>query len=159
MKGALLMTGEEYFTDMRRRLTGIKNVEKYNWLITDFAGDPESPKLEAQLLSPKGYCFLSGEELLKLVKSKKFQWEWAMLTAFSKDLELEEILRYELPKASNETFFDERIAMQHPFAEIELVAYDSSMFICIAKSYAQVKYFREKFPLSVDLREYNTGAI
>lgn len=156
MKGALLMTGEEYFTDMKKMLTGIKNVEKYNWLITDFEGDPNNAKLEAQLLSPSGYCFVSGEELLKLVR-KSFQWEWAMLTAFQPTVKLEEILRYELPKASNETFFEERITMQHPFAEIELIAYDSSMFICIAKSYAQVKYFREKFPLSVDLKEYNLG--
>lgn len=159
MKGALLMTGEEYFTDMRRMITGVKNVEKYNWLITDFEGDPGSPKLEAQLLSPKGYCFLSGDELLKLVKSKKFQWEWAMITAFSQDIELEDILKYELPKASNETFFEERIAMQHPYAEAELIAYDSTMCIFIAKSYAQVKYFREKFPLSVDLKEYNLGNV
>ncbi|MBQ9949309.1 MAG: hypothetical protein IJO93_01135 [Clostridia bacterium] len=156
MKGALLMTGEEYFTDMKRMLTGVKNVEKYNWLITDFDGDPGSAKLEELLLSPSGYCFLPGEELLKLVK-RKFQWEWAMLTAFKPTVKLEEILRYELPKASNETFFDERVTMQHPFAEIELIAYDSSMFICIAKSYTQVKFFREKFPLSVDLHDYNVG--
>lgn len=159
MKGALLMTGEEYFTDMKRMLTGIKNVEKYNWLITDFEGDPASPKLEAQLLSPTGYCFLSGEELQKIVKTKKFQWEWAILTAFAPTVKLEDILRYELPNTTNETFFDERVVMQHPYAEMELIAYDSTMFICIAKSYAQVKYFREKFPLSVDLRDYNLGNI
>ena len=159
MKGALLMTGEEYFTDMKRMLTGVKNVEKYNWLITDFEGDPQNSKLEQQLVSPKGYCFISGEELLKLVKIKKFQWEWAILTAFKPEVELEDILKYELPKASNETFFEERVAMQHPFAEIELIAYDSTMFICIAKNYSQVKFFREKFPLSVDLKEYNTGNV
>ena len=159
MKGALLMTGEEYFTDMKKMFTGVKNPEKYNWLITDFEGDPGSPKTESQLITPQGYSFIKGEELIKLVNRERFQWEWAMLTAFKPTVNLEDILRYELPNTKTETFFDERVTMQHPYAEIELTAYDSSMFIYIAKSYTQVKYFREKFPLSVDLKDYNMGLI
>lgn len=157
MKGALLMTGEEFFTDMKRMAQGIKNPEKFNWLITDFEGDPQSPKLEAQLNPPSGYWFGNGEDFMKLVTKKRFQWEWAMITGFDPSVKLDEIIPFGLPNTNVESFFEDRVAMQHPRAKVEMICYDSTMFIFIAESYAMVKYFREKFPESVDLREYNLG--
>ena len=159
MKGAILMQGEEFFTDMRRMSQGIKNPEKFNWLITDFEGDPHSPRIEAALMSPRGYWFGNGEDFMNLVTKKKFQWEWAMITGFDPSVPLSDIIPFGLPRTNNETFFEDRIAMQHPRAKVEMVCYDSTMFIFIAESYTMVNYFKEKFPLSVDLREYNLGNV
>ena len=40
-------------------------------------------------------------------------------------------------------------------AEIELVAYDSSLFLMIARNYHLVKHFMKTFPLARDLKQYN----
>ena len=48
------------------------------------------------------------------------------------------------------------ISIQHPLASVELVAWDSSCTLLISKEERHVKAFREAFPLSEDLKEYNT---
>ncbi|HHT86318.1 MAG TPA: hypothetical protein GXZ61_01430 [Clostridiales bacterium] len=154
MKGAILMEGERFYTDMRRMLTGVKNVTDYNWLITDCLCYPKNARIDAML--SEEYCFLSGEELLKLVKTENFQWIWAVLSAFKKDIPLEKILTFALPYADGyDGFWEDRITIQHPMAEIELVAYDSSLFLMIARNYHLVKHFMKTFPLARDLKQYN----
>ena len=45
--------------------------------------------------------------------------------------------------------------MQHPLAQIEIVAFDSSLTLFLSKENTSVDQFRQAFPQSEDLREYN----
>ena len=52
-------------------------------------------------------------------------------------------------------FWEEHIAMQHPLASDELVSWDGSLTLLMSEKTAIIKKFKEVFPLSEDLKEYN----
>ena len=54
-------------------------------------------------------------------------------------------------------FWKEKPSIQHPLARIELVAWDSGLTLFISKDEDIVNRFRNAFPLSRDLEEYNAA--
>lgn len=69
-----------------------------------------------------------------MVENENFQWIWGVLSAFPKNLEKDSILKYKLPQAEGNTgIWQEPISIQYPFAEIEIVAWDSSKTILLVK--------------------------
>ena len=158
MKGAILDKGEKYYTYLGAVFSSIRNVQKnYNWLITDCVCYPQT-KSFCDLLSSNEYCWLSGEELTAMVEEEDFQWVWAVLSGFDKNVPLEELLRHELPYADEYTgFWKNPITIQHPLADVEIVPWDSSLTLVISKNHNIVSDFRKNFPLSEGLEEYNRG--
>ncbi len=152
--GAIDKKGESYYTYRGRVFAAIDNKQKeYNWLLTDCDCYPANSKTYAMLCQK--YCWISGEELTKLVTEEDFQWVWAVLSAFDKSHSLSEVLSYPLPNAQDYNgFWDLPLAIQHPLAEIEIVPWDSSMTMIFSKRKDVVDSFRCHYPCSEDMGDY-----
>lgn len=157
--GAILDKGEKYYTHMQKVFDAIGNRQtEYNWLITNCEFFALSPEIN-NLLS-REYSFLTGEELTEIVKKEDFQWIWAVLSGFDKCISLDKIMKYPLPYANGyEGFWKNPLSIQHPFANIEIVPWDSSLTLLLSKNKSIVDAYMEAFPLSQDLTEYNNDFI
>ena len=155
MKGAILEKGEKFYTYLSKVFSAINNAQKdYDWLITDCECYPQSTEFE-ELLS-KEYCWLSGEELSQMVELEDFQWIWAVLSGFKKDIPLTEILKYELPFIERyEGYWNNPFTLQHPLSSVEIVPIDSSLVLLLSEDDKTIEAFRSAFPLSEDLETYN----
>lgn len=155
MKGAILEKSENGFTFLKNIFLFIRNAQiEYNWLITAYECYPEN-KSYAEMLS-KEYCWISGKQLTEMVNEENFQWIWGVLSAFPPNISLEEVLKYQLPEADGYSgFWKNPISIQHPLAEIELVAWDGSLTILISKKDTIIEEFQRNSPLSEDLEKYN----
>lgn len=156
MKSAILEKGESYFTYMGPIFQGIKNEQiKYNWLITNCECYPGNKKISD--IFSKRYCWLSGEQLTEIIYEEDFQFIWGVFSGFSKDINLNEVLEYDLPNADEyEGFWQNSVKIQHPLADIEIVAWDSSLTLFASRIDELVNNFRQSFPLSEDLLERNS---
>jgi hypothetical protein len=77
---------------------------------------------------------LSGSELTAIVGHEDFQWICAVFSAFEKDIPLETILKHPLPYADgNPGFWKNPLTIQHPLAQIEIVAFDSSLTLFLSR--------------------------
>lgn len=155
MKGAILEKGQTYYTQLRPIFESLDNAQlNYNWLITDFQGIPNNPDYDRML--NQDYCWLSGEQLTEMVREEDFQWIWATLSGFNKEIGMKQVLAYPLPFAEeNQGFWQNPISIQHPLAEIEIVPFDSTLVLVISRSDMLVENFMRAYPLARDLSEYN----
>lgn len=153
--GAILEKGEKYYTYLRKVFDAIGNRQnEYNWLITNCECYPATQEFSEML--DKDYCWLSGDELTSIVNAEDFQWIWAVLSGFSKDIPLAKVLESPLPFADGYTgFWKNTVSIQHPLASIEIVPWDSSLTLLISNQKNLVDDFMKAFPLSEDLSLYN----
>ena len=154
MKSVILGKGSSH-TCMYGIFQAINNKQtNYNWLITNCEAYPRDRELE-QLFSQE-YIWISGEELTVIIDKEDFQFVWGVLSGFTKEIELEEVLRYDLPSADgNQAFWVDNVSVQHPLADVEIVAWDSSYTLFISKDDNLVEGFMNAFPLSKDLSALN----
>lgn len=131
--------------------------QDYNWLISECECNISNPAEEAYL--KQGYCWMTGEELIQMVREVDCQWIWGVLSGIPKEYTLEDVLQHQpLPYANGyHGFWHNPISLQHPLAEVELVPWDSTYTLLISKNVKTVSDFRRAFPKSQDLREYNTA--
>lgn len=143
---------------MKKIFNSIDNEQlKYNWLITDCECYPKDEKINN--LFSKDYIWLSGNQFTEIVSKENFQFIWGVLSGFSKEISLNEILKYELPFADgHEGFWEDNVKLQHPLSTFEIVAWDSSLTIIVSKDDNIVEKFMNFFPLSEDLSKQNTKA-
>ena len=155
MRSSILEKGEHYYTHMHKVFQVIENEQlKYNWLITNFECYPQDEEY-AGLFSEE-YVWISGNRLTEIIQKEDFQFIWGVLSGFSKDVTLEEILKYDFPLADEyEGFWMDDVKIQHPLADIEIVAWDSSLTLFISKDDSLFNKFRKGFPLSEDLSAQN----
>ena len=154
MNAVILQKCFEYYTDMRLVLGSIENiVTQYNWMITDCECNSYP---DSRIWLNQEYAWLSGEELLQIIKCHEIQFIWAVFSAFTKDITLEKVLQSELPYAdNNEGFWQNPVGMQHPLAVMEIVPWDSSLLLFLAKDRIIADMFASSFPLAEDLEKYN----
>ena len=152
--GAINAKGEKYYTYMKKLFDAIGNRQtEFNWLITDCICYPDNPKTDAML--SKNYCWITGDELTELVRQEDFQWIWAVLSGFDKTVPLEEVLKYDLPKAEDYNgFWNRPISMQHPLARVEIVPWDSTMTMIFSDDKRIIDRFRAAYPFSEDFEAY-----
>lgn len=155
MKAAIIDKSERYFTYLLKLFNGISNAQKnYNWLITDCECYPQNKELEQ--IFGEDEIWLSGEELTEIIQKTDFQFVWAVFSGFSKDISLEEIRKYKMPYANgNEALWSVTTDIQHPLADIEIIAWDSSLTIFLSKNEDLVESFMKSYPLSEGLSEKN----
>ena len=153
--GAINEKGEKYYTYLPKLFDAIDNAQKnYNWLVTACDCNVQN-RVEDECLK-QGYCWISGEELTKVVHEHHIQWIWAVLSGFEKDVPLEKVLEYPFPEADGYSgFWHNPITMQHPLAKIEIVPWDSGLTLFFSKDKELVQKFRCGFPQSEDLTAYN----
>lgn len=156
MQGAILEKGEEYYTYMNKIFNAIENEQlKYNWLITNCDCYPKNVKFKN--LFSNEYIWLTGKQLTDIVKEEDIQFVWAVFSGFSKDINLEDVLKYSFPLADGyEGFWTNDVGIQHPLADIEIVAWDSSLTLFISRNDSLVQRFRQSFNLSENLSLKNT---
>lgn len=124
---------DDYYTDILKVVNAIGGRSlNYNWLITEMETSTGDYFYEE-------YVILSNDELLDNLENKKIQWIWGTFSAIPKKYKQEEILKYNLPGVEN--IDKKEIKIQHPLAEIEIIAYDSTFVQLIAKD----KTIAEKF--------------
>ena len=161
ISGAILDKGENGYTYFKKIFKALNNFQKdYNWLITDCEANPKKFGHMQRIYQSKhgDYAWISGEELTGIIKKDDFKWVWAVLSGFDKSCSKDDILKYKFPCADGYGgFWEEELSIQHPLASIELVAWDADLTLLISEDGELVNRFREAFPLSRDLREYNAA--
>lgn len=157
MKSMILEKGEAYYTILSDVFNGIDPVQRvYNWLITDCEGVPWQMEQYSGTYGRHSFYWVTGDELSDVVGQGREQWVWAVLSGFRKNIELGEVLKYKFPYADgNRGFWVNPVKIQHPLAEVEIVAWDGSCTLVFSKDEELAKRFRKAFPLSQDLEEYN----
>lgn len=153
--GAINEKGEKYYTYLPKLFDAIDNAQKnYNWLVTACDCNVQN-RVEDEYLK-QGYCWISGEELTKVVHEQHIQWIWAVLSGFEKDIPLEKVLEYPYPDADGYPgFWHNPITIQHPLAKVEIVPWDSSLTLFFSTDAELVAKFRAGYPQSEDLTIHN----
>lgn len=152
--GAINEKGEKWYTQMSKVFHAIKSKQTdYNWLITDADGVPQQI---SERCCGKSYCWLTGEELSRIVHEDDGQWVWAVLSGFEKGITLSEVLKLPRPYADGyKGFWRSPVSMQHPLAAIEIVPWDSSLTLFFSNQKDLVEDFLDFFPFSEELSGYN----
>nr|WP_296094093.1 hypothetical protein [uncultured Dorea sp.] len=155
MQGLILRKREKEYSYFDEIFTKIPELsEEYNWLITYPECYPISPEIRKILTEDE--IWIKGEKLGALLKQERFQWIWGVLSGFKKTVPISKIKTYSLPYAENyEGFWKNPITIQHPLADIEIVAWDSSCTLFISKEEWIIEEIKELYPLSEDLEKYN----
>lgn len=126
----------------------------YNWLISDYECYPQKQNVKRKLRND--YCFISGNELTELAQEENFQWIWGVFSAFPQDIKKRKILQYLLPKAREyDEIWKNPLKLQHPLAEIEIIAWDGMITICLSKNDKIINLIQQKSGVAMDLESYN----
>ena len=155
MKGLLLEDlSLNYFTNLQDIFSVIEGTQnKYNWLITDYECNIYPSK---KIPFNKEIVFLEGEKLSEIVTNYKIQFIWGVISGFKKDIALDNILEYPLPYVNeNEEIWSTNICTQNPLADIEIIAWDSTLAIVISKDEEVIEMIKKFYPNAKDLLEYN----
>ena len=133
MKSAILEKGEAYYTFLDKVFKAINNEQfNYNWLITGYECYPNDSMY--QELFSQEYVWLTGQELTDIIAAENFQFIWGVFSVFKPVITLTEALQHSFPYAEGYTgFWLDDVGIQHPLADIEIVAYDSSLTLFISK--------------------------
>lgn len=151
MKGCIIKSDEISIKDI---CNYIGEVDKYNWLITNIECYPRDEEIVK--VFENEYCWIDGKALLNLLSKEEFQWVWAVFSAFPKEITLEEVLKYDLPYADGyKGFWKNPIALQHPLAVLEIVAWDGLLILVISKRNEMVNGLIDSNEFVQDLEEYN----
>ena len=119
------------------------------WMLTDLDCNSFPEILQAD--EP---IIIAGEDLDALIQSDPdLQIIWGVLSGFR--LPAEEIDRSILPKAEDPFVWEPSYQIQHPQAECELLAWDSTATFFRSKNPKAMDIFRRKFPAAQALESFN----
>jgi hypothetical protein len=119
------------------------------WMLTDLDCNsfPEIFQADEPII-------ISGDDLDALIQNKPdLQIIWGVLSGFR--LPPEEIDRSILPKAEVHNVWEPSYQIQHPQAECELVAWDSTATFFRSKNQKAMNIFCRKFPKAQTLESFN----
>lgn len=151
MKGCIIKNDQ---IGIKNIVNCIQNVEKYNWLISNMECYPVDEQIAKAFENE--YCWISGTNLLQLLDKEDFQWIWGVFSAFKSDINLSEVLKFELPFADGYTgFWNNPISLQHPLAIHEIVAWDGELMLAMSQQNGTIEYIMENCYGANDLAEYN----
>ena len=141
-------------TDMEDMLAVLGSMAAdYNWLLSDYEC---SYYPSAKIPIAEHFVWLSGSEFVDILREHKIQFIWGVASAFAKNISIDDILSCPLPFADgNPDLWNTEVRLQNPLPDIEIVAWDSSLAIVIAKSKAVLEKYAKKYPGSENLTEYN----
>ena len=139
------------YTLMKQVLVNLDlNNKDYIWLISDIEAYPSNNELEKEI-NEKGYLILSTKELMSILDEEDFQWIWAVFSAipskYTKEEILEKGLPYIQPNDPKYNPFEDEPKVQHPFAEFEICAWDSSGMFLVSDNEQLLNKFEKEYPL------------
>lgn len=154
--GAISRNDEKYYTYLKKVFDAIDNRQNdYNWLITNCECYPHNREID-DLFHNSEYCWISGEELTKIILEDDFQWIWGILSGFDKSIDLSEVLKYNISEENFDEYFKTPLALQHPLSCIEIVPFDSTFMMILSKDKEIITNFRKVYLDSKNLFEYNS---
>lgn len=151
MKRYISIHDRKFYTFMLEIILAIGGSDlRYKWLITDIAACPPHNGKYDLLIKHNDYLILSNQDLLKMLSECDFQWIWAVFSAIPENISDDVILKYELPYADgNEIIYKDNAAViQHPLADIEIVAEDSTSVFIVSKDDQIADKFKKLFPMA-----------
>ena len=153
MKGAILEKQEMYYTYMDLIFESTNNMEtNFNWLITDYECNRYIDPIIFD--TNNNYVWINSEELHGFLKENRIQFIWGAFIAFDKNIDIDDALKYDLPRSRKNFFEDNTIEMQHPLSVVEIIAADSTYAFVISKDEEHIKQFLAWFPLAENLEVY-----
>lgn len=155
MKGLIATGGETCYSTFGKIFSCIGCLStNYNWLVSYPECYPQDAKYKK--LFENTSIWLTGQEMKSMLEDEDFQWIWGVISGFDKDINYKDIIKYPLPYADGYPgFWTNPISIQHPLAEIEMVAWDSSSSLFICKNNNIIKKISFIYPQAKDLEEYN----
>ena len=153
--GTIIQKGEDYYTCLKKLFDSIDNMQlNYKWLISYPECYPLDPDTE-KMFDCK-YCILSGKELTDIIDKEDFQWVWGTFSGFAPATSNEDILKYRLPQNDMYPgFWKNPLTIQHPLAQMEIVAFDSSYTLIFTKDFELPEMFGEYYPEAENLETVN----
>ncbi len=152
--GTIIQKGERYYTHLKKLFESIGNAQlNYKWLIT-YAECYPSDEETARLFENE-YVILSGHELTEIIENEDFQWIWGVFSAFDPSVSDYDILKYKLPDSEHRGYWENPLALQHPLAEMEIAAFDSSYTLILTRDTALPDSFKTFYPDAEDLSILN----
>lgn len=141
------------YTILKQVLRDLELVDKnYLWLISDIEAYPRKEKYESMVQGD--YLLMSTTELVDMLEEDDFQWVWAVFSAIPSIYKREDILKFDLPYVQelnddyNPHVYEPKI--QHPYAEFEIYAVDSSYMFMISDNEELIERFKKSYPLYRD---------
>ncbi|MHC5550206.1 DUF2691 family protein [Carnobacterium maltaromaticum] len=154
MNGIIIEDDERKYTSLKEIFNAINDEQKkYNWLIT---GSEYAPSNKDMKNYDRPFEWISGEELTERANLDNGFWVWGVFSGFSKEIDKEEILKFELPYADGYTgFWENPLTVQHPLASVEFVEWDSTVFLAITENEKIITGLKANFSSAKDLIDYN----
>lgn len=146
-------TGRGFMTYLDDIFIAFDNKQnEYNWLISAY----ECNNYPSEKIPWGGEsAWISGKDLTDIVNAHKIQFIWGVLSAFSKDIKYSDVMKHPLPYADgNGELWDEDVKLQHPLAEMEIVAWDSSLAILMTDEKEILEKFKKLYPCYIDIQTY-----
>ena len=153
--GIIDRKNHKYYTYMSKVFQAMDNAQlQYNWLITGCICYPQNNDIEKLL--DQEYCWLTGDELSAIIEQEDFQWIWGCFCGFSKDITMEEVLRYPLPSAEDYTgYYQNPVSLQHPLSSVGIVPCDSSWTLIISRDKVIIDGYLKRYPKCEELSTFN----
>lgn len=154
--GLIDQNDQKYYTYLSKVFKGLGDVQKqYNWLITDCEAYPQD--MEAEAMLNEEYRWISGEDFSEMIEKEDFQWVWAVLAGFEKNIALEKVLKYPLPEVRDGggTYCKNPISIQHPLAVIEIIPFDSAYTVILSRDKSIIDHYKTIYPKTQDLTDFN----
>lgn len=151
MKRLISTKDFDYYTKLKNILLDLELANKeYWWLISDIEAYPSKEEYQ-DFIYKEDYVLIKTSALLEILKEDDFQWIWAVFSVIPVDYTEEEILSYDLPRLQyiDEGDYDPYIdtpKLQHPLAEFELYAVDSSSMFLISDDEELLNKFKKTYP-------------
>jgi hypothetical protein len=141
----------EYYTHLRKIIIDLELADKEHWwLISDIEANPHKEKYQ-KLIYQQDYLLIKTSDLIKMLEEDDFQWIWAIFSVIPFGYTEEEILKHKLPhvqyiKEGGYNPYTDTPKLQHPLAEFELYAEDSSSMFLISDNEELLNRFKKSYP-------------
>ncbi len=148
MKRYISTKDRKFYTHMQEIILALGGRDlPYKWLISSIEAGIVKTAKYADMVEKHEYLILSNAELIEMLTEDDFQWIWAVFSAIPEQRSDAEILEYELPSVDNQAIYKKDAAIiQHPLAEMEIVAVDSSCVSIVARDAQMAEKFKGLFP-------------
>lgn len=145
----------EWYTHFKQVLYDLElHDKKYIWLINDIEACPRKKEYQT-LIDNNTYLLLRTNELVKMLEDDDFQWIWAVFSAIPDKYEKEDILKFDLPYVEHieEGKYNphmDKPKLQHPYADFEIYAVDSSYMFMISDNKDMICKFQKSYPRYIE---------
>ena len=139
------------YTLLKNVLIDLNLINKdYTWLICDFEAVPNKKEIE-EFIYKDEFLLISTSKLVEMLEEDNFQWIWGVFSAIPSKYSKEEILNSKLPHiqyyGSDEyNPYEDEPKLQHPLAEFELYAVDSTYMFIVSNNNELLEQFKSKYP-------------